>query len=108
MKTWEITIKEKGNDVLLKTSYTTQDDNTSFVREFIIWFFGLNEPDVEWYHIEEPKEVTLKCCICGKEINGHGNNPYPVKDDGRCCAECNATVVIPERIKLFTNKTFKL
>lgn len=20
-----------------------------------------------------------KCCICGKEIEGMGNNPYPVK-----------------------------
>lgn len=48
------------------------------------------------------KTPTLKCCICGKEIHGHGNNPYPVKDEGRCCAECNVTIVIPERIKLFT------
>lgn len=104
MKTWKLTIKEKGNDVLLTPSYTAQDDDKRIDKDFIIWFFGLNEPDVEWYHIEEPTEPTdeptLKCCICGKEIHGHGNNPYPVKDEGRCCAECNAAIVIPERLKL--------
>lgn len=38
------------------------------------------------------------CCICGEEINGYGNNPYPVKEDGRCCDKCNATKVIPARL----------
>lgn len=41
-----------------------------------------------------------KCCICGKEIKGWGNNPYPVREEGRCCRYCNFTVVIPERIRL--------
>ena len=40
-----------------------------------------------------------KCCICGKEIEGMGNNPYPVRTEGRCC-HCNYTVVLPERIRL--------
>lgn len=48
MKTWEITIKEAGNPNLLHPSYTGDVD-----RDFIIEFFGLNEPDVEWYKIEE-------------------------------------------------------
>lgn len=38
------------------------------------------------------------CCICGKEFDGYGNNPYPVKDKGCCCDECNANAVIPARI----------
>ena len=33
------------------------------------------------------------CCICGKEINGHGNNPVPLKDSGKCCNECNELVI---------------
>ena len=41
-----------------------------------------------------------KCCICGKEINGMGNNPYPVRTEGWCCRYCNYTVVLPERIRL--------
>lgn len=96
MKTWKLKIKEKGNDSVLTPSYSFPDDDETKDREFIIWFFGLNEKDVEWYEVE----LEQNCCICGKTFIGHGNNPYPVKDEGRCCAECNATVVIPERIKL--------
>ena len=33
------------------------------------------------------------CCICGKKFWGWGNNPYPIKDDGECCDECNKQVV---------------
>lgn len=39
------------------------------------------------------------CCICGKEFDGYGNNPYPYKEDGICCKECNMKYVIPARIK---------
>lgn len=48
MKTYNVTIKEVGNPNLLHPSYTGDVD-----RDFIIDFFGLNEPDVEWYKIEE-------------------------------------------------------
>ena len=44
------------------------------------------------------KEFT--CCICGKKFIGYGNNPYPIKDDGRCCDECNKKVIIV-RLKKF-------
>lgn len=39
------------------------------------------------------------CCICGKEFEGYGNNPAPIKGD-RCCDDCNKSVVIPARLKL--------
>lgn len=39
----------------------------------------------------------MKCCICGKEFVGFGNNPYPLchKDDydSRCCNDCDSTVI---------------
>jgi len=44
-------------------------------------------------------EKTFKCCICGKEFMGYGNNPYPIKNQGECCRRCNWTVVIPERLR---------
>lgn len=47
------------------------------------------------------EEQHHTCCICGKEFIGYGNNPDPVEKSGRCCDECNATVVIPERLKLW-------
>lgn len=48
----------------------------------------------------------MKCCICGKTIDDKwGNNPYPVKEEGRCCSECNWNVVIPARLeKIYKNK----
>lgn len=39
-----------------------------------------------------------KCCICGKPIEGFGNNPYPIKKEGKCCDDCNLGV-IRERIR---------
>ena len=52
---------------------------------------------------EEPVEEELKdehkCCICGGPIEGHGNNPFPVKTEGDCCDKCNTDVVIPARIE---------
>lgn len=40
----------------------------------------------------------MKCCICGKEIEGYGNNPSPVKDEGECCDSCNMRYVITARL----------
>ena len=42
------------------------------------------------------------CCICSKKFTGFGNNPRPLKADGRCCDECNKKVIearIREAIK---------
>ena len=64
----------------------------------------------------------MKCCICGKEIEGWGNNPEGAvwkthdgkiempefNEDDRCCDECNGAFVIPGRMyrmaKARTNK----
>lgn len=46
----------------------------------------------------EEKDST-NCCICGEPIVGYGHNPNPVKKNGRCCNDCNATVVIPARLE---------
>lgn len=55
----------------------------------------------------------MKCCLCGKKINGYGNNPWgaltirnePIKwkITDRCCDECNEEFVIPGRIFLHFN-----
>ena len=42
----------------------------------------------------------MKCSICGKEINGKGNNPAPLQR-GKCCDECNIKKVMP--IRMFLN-----
>ena len=54
----------------------------------------------------------MKCCFCGKEIEGYGNNPEgAMKEDkegniidceytyeDRCCDECNMNYVIFGRL----------
>ena len=46
MKHWEAKIKEKGNSHILRPSYYGDVD-----KEYLIKFWGLNEPDVEWYEL---------------------------------------------------------
>lgn len=43
------------------------------------------------------------CCICGKRHTGYGNNPYPLKENGECCPECNVKV-LAERVRLSGHK----
>lgn len=54
----------------------------------------------------------MQCSICYKEIPKQytpegvmywdkGNNAEPVVKEGRCCDECNNTVVIPARMGLW-------
>ena len=50
------------------------------------------------HRIEESEYI---CCICGETATGFGNNPAPVKYEGRCCDRCDNGVVIPARIKLY-------
>ena len=38
-----------------------------------------------------------KCCLCGGEFEGYGNDPAPLKESGECCDRCNAEKVIPAR-----------
>ena len=62
------------------------------------------------------------CCICNKEFDKieeveigqmkfkskGGHSPFPVKEEGKCCTDCNFKVVIPARIKeILTSKEKK-
>jgi hypothetical protein len=49
-------------------------------------------------------DEMIRCSICHEKIipERHGwrlgNNAQPV-NDGRCCNDCNAMVVLPERLR---------
>ncbi len=57
----------------------------------------------------------MKCCICGKEIQGYGNNPYGALDDkgnlikwkpeDECCDDCNMNHVVFGRLLLLNKNT---
>ena len=47
----------------------------------------------------------MNCIICTDEILPQpisgwdkGHNPWPVKEKGRCCEDCNSTIVVPTRL----------
>lgn len=52
------------------------------------------------------------CSICGKEIdiqqNGWtgGHNAQPI-NSGRCCTNCNNTIVLPRRIRDINRRELK-
>ena len=35
----------------------------------------------------EKREEKKVCCICGKEYEGYGYNPFPVKEEGCRCGD---------------------
>lgn len=41
----------------------------------------------------------IKCCICGREIEGFSNNAWPMAE-GRCCNECDRRYVIRARLAI--------
>jgi len=50
----------------------------------------------------------FKCCLCGKEVEGYGNDPRPLpikNEDDECCDECNLAKVVPTRINLVILKS---
>lgn len=42
------------------------------------------------------------CVICEELITDDiwGHNPAPLKDEGRCCGDCNYNKVVPTRFKI--------
>jgi hypothetical protein len=44
------------------------------------------------------------CVFCGVEMYSvhetHNPYPFPVNEEGRCCAECNEKYVIPKRFEM--------
>ena len=63
METWQATIKEKGNEHLLKPVYMfdkymfgfIKDDSNreEMIKSFLVHHWGLDDPDVEWYKLEK-------------------------------------------------------
>ena len=56
----------------------------------------------------------MNCIICTDEILPQpisgwdkGHNPWPVRDNGRCCEECNSQLVVPARLIMALGMTIK-
>ena len=68
---------------------------------------GLTDEERKAYMFEmcclPPDELRERryCCICGKRIEGYGNEPWPIvlEPGERCCDLCNLTEVVPARMR---------
>lgn len=58
-ETYEVEIKEVDNDSILRPTFTGYAD-----IEYIIEFFGLENPDVEWYKIYGVKNGNKELIKC--------------------------------------------
>jgi hypothetical protein len=63
--------------------------------------FNLDFEDVDVFGYSLNESKVNICCLCGEPYTGYGNDPWPVKDEGRCCNGCNTSLVIPERLKRY-------
>lgn len=53
--------------------------------------------------IFKEKDNMHTCSICGKYYEGYGNSAQPI-NNGRCCNNCDNTIVTPRRMKDVINK----
>jgi len=95
------TVEEATAEEVEENELYESVDISNVDNEFDLAFESYN---VYGEKLTEAKNDKFTCCICGEESYGYGNNPYPVKDDGRCCDSCNAKFVIPARIEAMHNK----
>lgn len=54
----------------------------------------------------------MRCCICGEDYNGFGNNPFPLvqRDDyeSRCCNDCDEYVISARMLGLKKQLDFNI
>jgi len=65
----------------------------TYKEEVLMERFVSDKSDVKYW-------FEAKCCLCGCKLDGYGNNPSPLKEDGKCCDDCNTYKVIPSRISM--------
>jgi hypothetical protein len=82
------------------TDATELEEATLIAEELKNNPFNLEFDTVDVFGSTLNEAKTKYCCICGEPYEGYGNNPWPVKDDGRCCDACNLRFVIQSRIDL--------
>lgn len=54
---------------------------------------GRKKKSEEVQIIDDSKQ-KFTCCLCGNISYGHGNDPYPLRNSGRCCDLCNQVVIL--------------
>tara|TARA_R100000687_G_scaffold21469_2_gene17880 strand:- start:195 stop:497 length:303 start_codon:yes stop_codon:yes gene_type:complete len=90
----EITVEYNISDEISDIDFTRVENFDNFCFDKSVKIIDVKEQVV----LNVSPEYKL-CIICNGAYIGYGSNAAPVKD-GRCCTECNITVVIPARMKI--------
>ena len=77
--------------------YVYDEDSDDMVA--VIDPSGYNVPLNLVMRLEQSIGNVFTCVICEEQRVGYGNNPEPVKNEGKCCDGCNFAEVITARIK---------
>ncbi|MGF6427343.1 hypothetical protein [Bradyrhizobium elkanii] len=77
------------------------DRRSEFIRD-VGFDWRPSASDLAWKLISKCWIVRKRCSICFGPLGRHmGNNADPV-NNGRCCDDCDRTVVIPARFRAIT------
>lgn len=93
---------DKASEKDFKNAYEDRMTDATELEEAVSnnpFNLDFEDVDVFGYSLNESK-VNI-CCLCGEPYTGYGNDPWPLKDEGRCCNGCNTSLVIPERLKRY-------
>ena len=91
---------DKASEKEFKNEY---EDRMTDATELEEDYFNLDFDSVNVFgeKLTEAKQQQ-RCCICGEDLGGYGNNPEPYmsSDEGSCCDACNLKFVVPMRYDL--------
>lgn len=52
------------------------------------------------YESDSDYDEGYICVFCNDKFFDFGNNPSPIKCKGRCCNQCNWSVIIKKRLEM--------
>ena len=109
---WDTETLHERDAIVKELGLTKEEAN-----EVMIEYLGFDALDLEEdLNIEKSASSDrdgFKCVLCGKYSKGwgankqHGNNPWPLSDEGDCCDNCNREKVIPARLAEMENKILR-
>jgi hypothetical protein len=89
---------EATSDERFKDVYQDRMTDRTFAESFADFYMDFDDVNAFGIKLHEGKEAEYTCCICGEDFEGHGNNPAPYRESGKCCDACNRKFVVPARL----------
>lgn len=89
--------KNRANQRKANNTRRQRDDVKESDKNYSKQYYQNNKKKLELFKQMEAQNI---CVLCREKLDGHGNNPYPVSNTGKCCDNCNVDIIIPTRLKI--------